>query len=367
MGSSCCSKTSTVSVAPSSRMTTIVPLTRSNTGVYRRSVLVLSEETESTFYEMSARNREQPLIHWKRGELIGEGAFAKVYQGLNTETGELVAAKHFEFNGDTRKVLREYQSLKREIQLLRALDHPNIVKYLQADISPDQESIDVVLEFVPGGSIQKLLGQYKGLAESVVSTFTYQLLSGLHYLHDHGVIHRDLKCANLLLDATGTVKITDFGASKRIESDQDRKLTRSLKGSPYWMAPEIVLKRGHSFAADIWSLGCVVIEMVTGKAPWSDFSQEAGEVLRLIAQAGSTCYADIPKIPSCSPRLQSFLRSCLQRNPLLRPNAAQLLTHPFVCELKTHKQSLCSTGQSSESPVFESSLPTIRPVLTDPK
>jgi len=345
-------------------MTTVVPLTRRSTSLRSRSILALTEDSESNFYEMSARYKEQPLIRWKRGHLIGEGAFAKVYQCLNTDTGELLAAKHFTFSEDPRKVVKEYLSLKREISVLRELNHQYIVRYIQADLSPEQDAIDVLLEFVPGGSIHKLLAQYKGLAESVVSAFTRQLLEGLCYLHEHGVIHRDLKCANLLLDANGTVKITDFGASKRVTLEEDMKLTRSLKGSPYWMAPEVVLKRGHSFAADIWSLGCVVIEMATGKAPWSELSREAGEVLRLIGKPGSKSYADLPVISGGSSSLQSFVRTCLQRNPLLRPTAAQLLGHPFVCALQVSKQSLASTGQTSDSPALEAFSPVIRPVLS---
>jgi serine/threonine protein kinase len=346
-------------------MTTVVPLTRLSTSIRNRSLFSLTEDSESNFYEMSARYKEQPLIRWKRGHLIGEGAFAKVYQCLNTETGELVAAKHFRFSEDQRRVVKEYLSLKREISVLRELNHVNVVKYIQADLSPEQDAIDVLLEFVPGGSIHKLLGEYKGLAESVVCAFTRQLLDGLRYLHEHGIIHRDLKCANLLLDANGTVKITDFGASKRVELEESMKLTRSLKGSPYWMAPEVVLKRGHSFAADIWSLGCVIIEMSTGRAPWSEFSKEAGEVLRLIGKPGSKKYTDLPIIPAGSPSLQSFIRTCLQRNPLLRPNAAQLLEHPFVCPLQASKQSLASTGQTTDSPVLETFSSVIRPALTD--
>jgi serine/threonine protein kinase len=183
-------------------------------------------------------------------------------------------------------VEREYLSLKREIMLLRDLNHPNIVKYIQADLSPEKDSIDVVLEYVPGGSLKHILTNYGALSDAVLSSYLRQLLTGLTYLHSHGVIHRDLKPANILVTPSGAVKLTDFGSSKRMDSVEGG-LTKSLKGSPYWMAPEVVMKRGHSTAADIWSLGCVVVEMATGQPPWSNYSHRSKEVMKLIETQGS--------------------------------------------------------------------------------
>ena len=101
------------------------------------------------------------------------------------------------------------------------------------------------------------------------------MLEGLNYLHMNNIIHRDLKCANILVDNNGIIKLSDFGASKKIidqfvqENIDKEFVSKSVKGSPYWMAPEVINKTGHSMQADIWSLGCCVIEMLTGKPPWS--------------------------------------------------------------------------------------------------
>jgi serine/threonine protein kinase len=100
------------------------------------------------------------------------------------------------------------------------------------------------------------------------------MLEGLKYLHINGIIHRDLKCANVLVDNMGVIKLSDFGASKRIIHDysddfDETKLSKSVKGSPYWMAPEVIKRTGHAKPADIWSLGCCVLEMLTSKPPWS--------------------------------------------------------------------------------------------------
>lgn len=288
----------------------------------RRNLALLSEATDTSFIEISSpRGR---AIKWKRGEKLGEGAYATVYQCMNVETGRLYAVKHFKFSEDPKRVQKEFANLKREVMLLRELVHPNIVQYYQTDISPNHDSINVVLEYVPGGSLKSILQKYVKFEESVVKNYTRQLLHGLKYLHDNGVIHRDLKCANVLVTPDGIVKLSDFGSSKRFDCDSFG-LTKSLKGSPYWMAPEVVQRQGHSFSADIWSLGCLVIEMVTGKPPWSNYSKDAKEVLNLISTPGN-----LPVIPECSPEMRQFILVCLQREPERRPSINELLLNPLV-------------------------------------
>lgn len=112
------------------------------------------------------------------------------------------------------------------------------------------------------------------------------MLEGLTYLHERGIIHRDLKCANVLVDNMGVVKLSDFGASKNILQNVGAtgsvKLSKTITGSPYWMAPEVVKKVGHSKAADIWSLGCCVIEMLTSKPPWSEYGKDSNIIMNTI-------------------------------------------------------------------------------------
>lgn len=222
--------------------------------------------------------------------------------------------------------------MRKEVMLLRDLDHPNIVKYYQTDLSTDMTSIDVLIEYVPGGSLKRIIQKYNKLEETIVRHYIKQLVYGLVYLHDHGVVHRDLKCANVLLSANGVIKLTDFGSSRRFDSDE-LELSKSVKGSPYWMAPEVVLKHGHSFSADIWSLGCVMIEMIAGRPPWSNLSRESKQVLKLIATPNN-----YPQFPECSDELKDLIRQCIQRDPAHRPNAKQLLEHRFLNHPTIYRQ-----------------------------
>lgn len=213
--------------------------------------------------------------------------------------------------------------MQKEVSLLKHLVHPNVVKYYQTDMSEDMNSIDVLLEFVPGGSLKSLLTKYKSLEFEIIQSFSRQLLLGLHYLHENKVVHRDLKSANILVTSDGVLKLSDFGSSRKFE-DLSVVLSKSLRGSPYWMAPEVVLRKGHSFPADIWSFGCVLIEMVTGKPPWSNYSNDTRQVLNLISLENS-----IPDIPNCDFSLQEIISKCLNRNSDLRPTTAELLEFEF--------------------------------------
>ena len=213
--------------------------------------------------------------------------------------------------------------MKKEVSLLRHLSHPNIVHYYQTDLSEDMSGIDVLLEYVPGGSLKRILQKFHCLEVAIIKKYAKQLLEGLAYLHENSIIHRDLKSANVLISPTGVLKLTDFGSSRKFDEVEEH-LTKSLKGSPYWMAPEVVNRKGHSYSADMWSFGCVLIEMVTGHPPWSNYSHDAKEVLSLISKENS-----YPDIPNCEASLKNVILACIQRDSKLRPSPKELLTFPF--------------------------------------
>ncbi|KAL9266244.1 Mitogen-activated protein kinase kinase kinase NPK1-like protein [Drosera capensis] len=280
------------------------------------------------------REEEAAPIRWRKGELIGCGAFGRVYMGMNLDSGELLAVKQVSIAANCASKERtqaHVRELEEEVKLLKNLSHPNIVRYLGT--AREEEALNILLEFVPGGSISSLLGKFGSFPESVIRMYTKQLLLGLEYLHKNGIMHRDIKGANILVDNKGCIKLADFGASKKVVELATMTGAKSMKGTPYWMAPEVILQTGHSFSADIWSVGCTVIEMATGKPPWSQQYQEVAALFHI----GTT--KSHPPIPEhLSADAKDFLLKCLQKEPNLRASAGDLLQHPFV--VADHRESL---------------------------
>ncbi|KAG7585530.1 Protein kinase domain [Arabidopsis thaliana x Arabidopsis arenosa] len=291
----------------------------------------------------------KPPIRWRKGQLIGRGAFGTVYMGMNLDSGELLAVKQVLIASNCaskEKTQAHIQELEEEVKLLKNLSHPNIVRYLGT--VREDDTLNILLEFVPGGSISSLLEKFGSFPESVVRTYTKQLLLGLEYLHNHAIMHRDIKGANILVDNQGCIKLADFGASKQVAELATISGAKSMKGTPYWMAPEVILQTGHSFSADIWSVGCTVIEMVTGKAPWSQQYKEIAAIFHI----GTT--KSHPPIPdNLSSDAKDFLLKCLQQEPNLRPTASELLKHPFVTGKQKESASidLASVMDNSCSPL----------------
>ncbi|KAI3731325.1 hypothetical protein L1987_62513 [Smallanthus sonchifolius] len=265
-------------------------------------------------------NLPSPGSRWKKGKLLGRGSFGHVYVGFNSDSGEMCAMKEVTLFSDDAKSKESAKQLGQEVSLLSRLSHPNIVQYYGSEMVDDK--LYIYLEYVSGGSIYKLLQDYGKFGELAIRSYTQQILSGLAYLHAKNTIHRDIKGANLLVDPNGRVKLADFGMAKHITG---QTCPLSFKGSPYWMAPEIIKNsNGSNLAVDIWSLGCTVIEMATTKPPWSQY-----EGVAALFKIGNS--KELPVIPyDLSDEGKDFVRQCLQRNPLHRPTAAQLLDHSFV-------------------------------------
>ncbi|OZJ03800.1 hypothetical protein BZG36_03025 [Bifiguratus adelaidae] len=281
----------------------------------------------------SVTSDETPM-KWMKGNLIGRGTFGDVYLALNAINGELMAVKQVELpvmnsvTADRKRAM--VKALQTEIGLLRDLFHENIVHYLGSQ--SDEAHLNIFLEYVPGGSVAGLLASYGAFPETLVRVFVRQILRGLSYLHNRDIIHRDIKGANILVDNKGGVKISDFGISKKVEDDV-MALSNvgahrpSLAGSVFWMAPEVVKQTQYSQKADIWSLGCLVIEMITGDHPFPEYSQ-----MQAMFKIGS--YAS-PTIPDdLSDECVDFLKKAFEINHVDRPSADQLLEHPFVTSVK---------------------------------
>jgi len=271
---------------------------------------------------------------WMKGALIGQGSFGSVYLALHAVTGELLAVKQVETpspgansQSDSRKKSM-IDALKREISLLRDLRHANIVQYLGCGSSA--EYLNIFLEYVPGGSVQTMLNSYGALPEPLVRSFVRQILNGLSYLHNRDIIHRDIKGANILVDNKGTIKISDFGISKKLEATNilnganNNKHRPSLQGSVFWMAPEVVKQTSYTRKADIWSLGCLVVEMMTGQHPFPDCTQ-----LQAIFKIGGA--KATPTIPEhASEEAKQFLAQTFEIDHNKRPSADELMLSPFL-------------------------------------
>ncbi|KAI9929060.1 mitogen-activated protein kinase kinase kinase [Aspergillus wentii] len=277
--------------------------------------------------------QRQPTFRIVRGQLIGKGTYGRVYLGINADNGEVLAVKQVEVNPriagqDKDKIKEMVAAMDQEIDTMQHLEHPNIVQYLGCERG--ELSISIYLEYISGGSIGSCLRKHGKFEESVVKSLGQQVLSGLAYLHDQGILHRDLKADNILLDLDGTCKISDFGISKKTDNIYGNDSTNSMQGSVFWMAPEVIQSQGQGYSAkvDIWSLGCVVLEMFAGRRPWS-----REEAIGAIFKLGSLNQA--PPIPedvsmNISPAALAFMYDCFTVDSLDRPTAETLLTrHPF--------------------------------------
>ncbi|CAI4219537.1 unnamed protein product [Parascedosporium putredinis] len=238
---------------------------------------------------------------WMKGALIGQGSFGSVYLALHAITGELLAVKQVETpapgansqNDNRKKSMIE--ALKREISLCGISSTPTLCT----------------------------------LPEPLVRSFVRQIITGLSYLHGQDIIHRDIKGANILVDNKGTIKISDFGISKKLEASNilsganNNKHRPSLQGSVFWMAPEVVKQTSHTRKADIWSLGCLVVEMMTGTHPFPDCTQ-----LQAIFKIGGAKAS--PTIPEhASQEAKDFLAMTFEMDHEKRPGADELMLSPF--------------------------------------
>ena len=279
-------------------------------------------------------------LKYMKGAMIGQGSFGTVFLALHAVTAELMAVKQVEMPSNSGTAMdakknNMIDALKHEITLLRDLKHPNIVQYLGSN--SDDVHLNIFLEYVAGGSVATMLVNYGSLSELLIANFVRQILQGLNYLHSKDIIHRDIKGANILVDNKGTVKISDFGISKRVEAStllHPQPLKRggprvSLQGSVFWMAPEVVRQTAYTKKADIWSLGCLIVEMFTGSHPHPNCTQM--QAIFKIGGAGGggadNARPDLPEAASENARI--FLGRTFDIEHEKRPTAEELMEYAF--------------------------------------
>lgn len=256
--------------------------------------------------------------NYKVIKILGRGGFGVVFEAFDQERGRTVAIKQVDLSGTTAD---EQESILMEIQLLQELQHPNIVKYI--DTVQEDGKLNIVLEYIESGQLSSLFAKSGGRPSEVLMTnYVSQILTGLAYLHSQGVVHRDVKGANILTTKEGILKLADFGVATKLTEASEQS---DVVGSPYWMAPEIIEMKGSndSSACDIWSLGCTIIELLTGKPPYLELNAMAA-MYRIVQD-------DFPPYPATiSPEMDSFLKKCFCKDPELRPTADELLRHPWI-------------------------------------
>lgn len=274
------------------------------------------------------------------GDELGKGAYGRVYKGVDLQNGDFVAIKQVSLENISQEDL---SSITSEIDLLKNLNHKNIVKYLGS--FKTKSHLYITLEFVENGSLASIIkpSKFGAFPESLVAVYIAQVLEGLVYLHEQGVIHRDIKGANILTTKEGLVKLADFGVATKL-TDADGKI---VVGTPYWMAPEVIEMLGVSAASDIWSVGCTVIELLTCVPPYYDL-QPMSALYRIVQD-------EAPPLPdNLSADLVDFLLLCFQKDAKQRPDASSLLRHPWI------RGSRISYVPEDASPVGERNMETTR-------
>ncbi|XP_047468211.1 TRAF2 and NCK interacting kinase b isoform X13 [Mugil cephalus] len=269
-------------------------------------------------------------------ELVGNGTYGQVYKGRHVKTGQLAAIKVMDVTGD------EEEEIKAEINMLKKYSHHrNIATYYGAFIKKNPPGMDdqlwLVMEFCGAGSVTDLIKNTKGnsLKEEWIAYVCREILRGLTHLHQHKVIHRDIKGQNVLLTENAEVKLVDFGVSAQLDRTVGRRNT--FIGTPYWMAPEVIAcdenpDATYDFKSDLWSLGITAIEMAEGAPPLCDMHPM--RALFLIPRNPA------PRLKSkkWSKKFQSFIESCLVKSHSQRPSTEQLLKHPFIRDLPNERQ-----------------------------
>uniref|UniRef100_A0A8C3JTP8 non-specific serine/threonine protein kinase n=1 Tax=Calidris pygmaea TaxID=425635 RepID=A0A8C3JTP8_9CHAR len=288
------------------------------------------------YQKWPAASLDDPAGIFELVELVGNGTYGQVYKGRHVKTGQLAAIKVMDVTGD------EEEEIKQEINMLKKYSHHrNIATYYGAFIKKNPPGMDdqlwLVMEFCGAGSVTDLIKNTKGntLKEEWIAYICREILRGLSHLHQHKVIHRDIKGQNVLLTENAEVKLVDFGVSAQLDRTVGRRNT--FIGTPYWMAPEVIAcdenpDATYDFKSDLWSLGITAIEMAEGAPPLCDMHPM--RALFLIPRNPA------PRLKSkkWSKKFQSFIESCLVKNHSQRPTTEQLMKHPFIRDQPNERQ-----------------------------
>ena len=297
------------------RTNTSVLSTMKDSNYYSHECEVLSKFIKD-YYKQNLCYPNTDLSFYKYGRVIGRGAFGKVNIGLNILTGRIVAIKSF----NKKNIINESSKKKilYETNLMRGLCHPSVTKILETFES--EKYMLIIMEYISGGNLQNFVKKRRKLGEKTAKILFRQIIQGIKYIHSRGIVHRDIKLENILLDLNNIIKICDFGVGKLIKPNT---ILKDQCGTPVYMAPEIIRGAGyHGFPVDIWSAGIALYIMLSGNLPFNKDKEHDLEY--------SILNNNIKEISDISEDGNNLLKNILEKDPNKRYTANQILEHPWM-------------------------------------
>ena len=259
-----------------------------------------------------------PDLKYQIGQIISQGPHGTVYEALSMKNGEQVAIKTVKSKKEHIENIMNYLTKK-----LLNIDHLNLVNYIEVDETPNYE-VSIVSELISGSSLHTVLSTFGKLNENICKLFTKQILCGLEHLQKQGSYHGNLKPQNIFVDKNGIVKMGDYFIISRKMLVEETTKTPIRKPICY-IAPEYLLYETKSSKSDIWSLGCILLEILTNELPWRQYNYNLKHIKNSLKEN------KIPDIPrSISDSARNFLSHCLVVDPKVRSSAEELLLHPYL-------------------------------------